>query len=398
MGWGNSVQPGKVLAKIIQKDKRMAKLAIDPGLEGLVVGETYISHVDGKAGRLIYRDTNVAELVNLPFADVASLVVTGAIQADVSEAVNRGIALTPAERQWVLALPRAIHPMQVLQAITPLLSRNTAFDFLTVKHLGGMAQGATITPETLADARHALSIAVRLPEVIATHLLGREVGNAVAADTLLARFLAWIDAPDSADARQGFEVMQILQLEHSFNASTFAARVIASTLAPIENALSGAIGTLHGVLHGGADQAALETADQVGSAAAAPGFVDDCLARGIKVMGMGHREYQVVDPRAVYAKDFAQRVTQGTEHAETFATLQAIEQRFTERMAEKNKALYANIEFYKGLVFRSLGLPPAFFTPMFAMARVYGYTAHVLEARLNNRLIRPAARYLGNWV
>lgn len=373
----------------------MAKLIVDPGLEDVVVGETYISHVDGQAGRLVYRDTSVAELVDLPFADVAGLIVTGAIQADISNAINRGIALTPAERQWVIALPRDTHPMQVLQGITPLLSRNSAFDFVQTKHLAAMAHGAAINEQTLLDVRHALSIAVRLPEIIATHLLGREVGSVGGDDTLLTRFLTWIDAPSSADARHGFEVMQILQLEHSFNASTFAARVIASTLAPIENALSGAIGTLHGVLHGGADQAALETADQVGSAAAAAGFVDNCLANGNKVMGMGHREYQVVDPRAVYAKDFAQRVTAGTEHAETFATLKAIEQRFTERMAEKNKALYANIEFYKGLVFRSLGLPPTFFTPMFAMARVYGYTAHVIEARLNNRLIRPAADYLG---
>lgn len=377
------------------KEKLMAKLTVDPGLEDVVVGQTYISHVDGKAGRLIYRDSSVAELVDLPFADVAGLIVTGAIQADVSAAINDGVALSPAERQWVLALPRGTHPMQVVQGITPLLSRSSAFDFLTAEHLAGMAHGAPITIETLADARHALGIAVRLPEVIATHLLGREVSATPEADTLLARFLAWIDAPKSAAARHGFEVMQILQLEHSFNASTFAARVIASTLAPIENALSGAIGTLHGVLHGGADQAALETADRVGSAAAAADFVDDCLANGNKVMGMGHREYQVVDPRAVYAKDFAEQVTTGTEHAETFATLKAIEQRFTERMAEKDKALYANIEFYKGLVFRSLGLPPAFFTPMFAMARIYGYTAHVLEARLNNRLIRPAAQYLG---
>lgn len=377
-------------------EKLTAKLRVDPGLEDVEVGETYISHVDGQAGRLIYRDSSVDELVDLPFAEVAGLIVTGTRQTNVSDAINRGIALTPAERSWVLALPRATHPMQVLQGITPLLSRNPAFDFLTTEHLTAMAHGSAITEDTLTDARHALSIAVRLPEVIATHLRGHEVSATRQEDTLLARFLAWIEAPNSAEARHGFEVMEILQLEHSFNASTFAARVIASTLAPIENALSGAIGTLHGVLHGGADQAALETADQVGSAAAAASFVDDCLKKGNKVMGMGHREYQVVDPRAVYAKDFAERVSAGTQHAETFATLQAIEQRFTERMAEKNKALYANIEFYKGLVFRSLGLPPAFFTPMFAMARVYGYTAHVLEARLNNRLIRPSAKYLGS--
>jgi citrate synthase len=189
--------------------------------------------------------------------------------------------------------------------------------------------------------------------------------------------------------------MQIMQLEHSFNASTFAARVIASTLAPMENAVSGAIGTLHGVLHGGADQAALETADSVGSAEAAAAFVDRCLEDGTKVMGMGHREYRVVDPRAIYAKQMAASLSRGTEHERTFQTLVAIETHFNERMSAKGKALHANIEFYKGLIFRVLGLPPPFFTAMFAMARTFGYVAHVLESRADNRIMRPAARYVG---
>ena len=152
---------------------------------------------------------------------------------------------------------------------------------------------------------------------------------------------------------------------------------------------------LHGVLHGGADQAALETADRVGSPERAAEFVDRCLATGEKVMGMGHREYKVVDPRAVHLKRLAEQLTAGTEHEVTFRTLQAIEARFTERMAEQGKDLYANVEFYKGLVFRVLGLPPRFFTALFGMARVFGYLAHFAECRQDNRIVRPQAHYVG---
>jgi citrate synthase len=191
-------------------------------------------------------------------------------------------------------------------------------------------------------------------------------------------------------------VTQILQIEHSLNASTFVARATASTLAPVENALSSAFGALHGVLHGGADQAALETADQVGGPEQAAAFVDECLASKTKVMGMGHREYRVLDPRAKYLKSLAEDLCRGSEHENTYRTLVAIENRFTERMAEQGKSLYANLEFYKGLIYRTLGLPTPFFTANFAMARVYGYLAHFIESRQDNRLVRPRAEYVGH--
>jgi citrate synthase len=164
----------------------------------------------------------------------------------------------------------------------------------------------------------------------------------------------------------------------------------------VENALSAAFGTLHGVLHGGADQAALETAERVGAPERAAAFVDDCLETGAKVMGMCHREYRVLDPRARYLKALAADLCRDTPHEVTYRTLVAIEDRFTERMAEKGKALYANLEFYKGVIYRTLGLPTRFFTANFAMARVWGYLAHFTESRADNRLVRPRALYVGN--
>lgn len=349
---------------------------IKRGLEGVVVDTTAISLVDGEHGVLSYRGIPIDDLVELPFGEVAALVVDGAVGTGITEAAAAAAELSARERSLVLSLPRATHPMHVLQGVTPLLDRTDAF-----AERGEAAQG--------------FAVAAKLPAIVATHLLGENVHTAVSADPAL-RFLELAGAPDTDIARRAYSVTQILQLEHSFNASTFVARATASTLAPVENALSAAFGTLHGVLHGGADQAALETADRVGCPEKAAAFVDECLATKTKVMGMGHREYRVLDPRARYLKALAADLTRGTPHEVTYRTLVAMESRFTERMAEQGKDLYANLEFYKGVIYRTLGLPTPFFTANFALSRVYGYLAHFIESRQDNRLVRPKAHYVGN--
>lgn len=369
---------------------------VDPGLDGVVVGSTRISDVDGAAGTLHYRGTSIDHLSEQSFAEVASLVALGQSVPALIDYLNHTPSLSDRERSLVLSLPRSLAPMQVLQGMIPLLDKEPNGLSLTSNDLRQVAPDEALPTGLTAEAITALAITSKAPEIVATHFKGAAV--TARGDDYCSRFAAMIgvDPQQQKQLVQAFEVMQILQLEHSFNASTFAARVIASTLAPIENALSGAVGTLHGVLHGGADQAALETADAVGDPANAKAFVDECLANGTKVMGMGHREYKVLDPRARYGKALAAQVSRGTEHERTFATLAAIEARFSERMEAQGKSLYANIEFYKGLIFRMLGLPPACFTALFAMARLFGYTAHVLESRINNRLIRPAAVYRGD--
>lgn len=350
-------------------------MEIHKGLDGVVVDTTAVSLVDGAGGQLSYRGHPIDTLVTRPFAEVAALVATGEFDAAFGRRLAANARLSPREEALVLGLPESVHPMHVLQGLTPLLDRSDAF----AEH---------------GDAAQGFAVAAKLPSLIATHFL-RAPAPYAGEDDPIALFLTQIGAPEREDAHRAFEAAQILQIEHGFNAGTFTARVVASTLAPVENALSAAFGALHGVLHGGADQAALETADRVGSPERAAAFVDDCLARGEKVMGMGHREYRVVDPRAVLLKGFAGRLAAGTEHEVTFRTLEAIEARFTERMAERGKDLYANVEFYKGLVFRVLGLPPRFFTALFGMARVFGYLAHFVECRQDNRLVRPQAHYVG---
>jgi citrate synthase len=350
-------------------------MEIRRGLEGVVVDSTAISLVDGENGILSYRGVPVEDLVALPFPDVASLVVDGAIDESFAEMLIAESELSARELALVLSLPADTHPMHVLQGLTPLLDRTRAFG----EH---------------SEAAQGFAIAAKMPALLAAFYRQAAPAPATHRDTAV-RFLEAIEAPTTAVAIDAYRAIQILQLEHSFNASTFVARACASTLAPVENALSAAFGTLHGRLHGGADQAALETADAVGAPDRAASFVDQCLLDGTKVMGMGHREYRVVDPRAVVLKDLAHALTAGTEHAITFETLQAIEARFTERMAEQGKRLYANLEFYKGVVYRALGLPDRMFTANFAMARVFGYIAHFIESRVDNRIVRPAAHYIG---
>lgn len=350
-------------------------IEVPKGLDDVIVGESAVSLVDGKNGELSYRGISVDELVTWPFTRVAGWVVTGKDAVDLEVQLADAATLSERESAMVVALPETLHPMHVLQACAPALDPTHAFgDF------GAAAQG--------------LAIAAKLPAIVATHL-SRSRLAASTEPNYIDRFLTQIDAPQTAIVRRAFETMQILQIEHGFNASTFAGRVVASTLAPVENALAGAIGTLHGVLHGGADQAALETADRFDDVASARDFVDACIEARDKVMGMGHREYRVVDPRAKYAKRLAKALTQDTQHELTYHVLEAIEERFTERMAEKGKDLYANIEFYKGLIYRAIGLPTRFFTTGFAMARVFGYVAHFIESREDNRLIRPAVKYVG---
>ena len=273
-----------------------------------------------------------------------------------------------------------LHPMAMLQGLVPLLDR------AELGAWGELAQG--------------IVVAAKLPQLIATHLHRGPVPYPDDSG-YIARFLVQLpNAPagaggQPATARRALRRVQILQLEHSLNAGTFAARVVASTLAPVEASIAGAIGALAGVLHGGADQAAIQMADDVGEPDRAAAYVAAELAAGRKLMGIGHREYRTLDPRSVYAKQLARELSAGTPHAHTFATLEAIETAVAAEMAARNKSLHPNLEFYKGLVYRCLGVPDAYFTALFAMARVFGYLAHFAESRQDNRIIRPAARYVG---
>ncbi len=372
------------------------------GLEGVVAGETSISNVEGDVGRLTYRGVDIETLVDWPYEAVAWLVLFGnPPDADelrwLGDFFRREGALGEADSVLLKALPRDLHPMQALQAMIPALSAR----------LSPGGTGPSDTPGDLVlpgvideEALRGLVLVARLPAVVAAyhaHAENRALpGTCLADRSALANFLCAFTGivPDVATER-AFSVTQILQMEHSFNAGTFAARVVASTLAPVEAVLAAGVAALSGTLHGGADEAALIEARKVGGPEHAQAWVAELLARKGKLMGMGHREYRRVDPRAKILKPMARSLCAGTAYEIDYATLDAIEQAFNAAMSARGKEVWANVEFYKGAVFCALGIPPAYFTTLFAMARSVGWLAHFLESRRDNRLIRPKALYVG---
>jgi citrate synthase len=290
--------------------------------------------------------------------------------------------LSHAEIDLLKQVPRDLHPMLMLQGLVPLLT---------------LPEEQRLEVEM--DAEHGLFIAAKVSALVAAHYRlsqNKVILAPVPGKRFHENFLTMFSgtAP-TEEQRRMLDAAQILQMEHSFNCGTFAGRVCASSLAPIQSSISASIGTLFGKLHGGADQAALEMAMEIGSPDKAEAYVSNCLANKEKIMGMGHREYRTVDPRAKILKPMAVELCQDAESKNLLATLVAVEEACQRAFAEKDKEIWANVEFYKGAVFHSLGIPTHFFTAMFAMSRVYGYIAHFLEFRRDSRLIRPRARYTG---
>lgn len=357
-------------------------------LSGIVVGETAISDVQGDIGLLSYRGIDVTELAGKPFLQVVWLVLFGqwpsaTQESQLAKFMDKNSELSSSELELLKKIPRDLHPMLMLQGMMPLLTLPP-----------------TSTTEFELDAERGLTMAAKIPALIAGHYrlgMGKSLVSSTAGASFHENFLSLFhgEAPAEANVRM-LDTAQILQLEHSFNCGTFAGRVCASTLAPIQSCISASIGTLFGKLHGGADQAALEMAMEIGSADKAAAYVNNALANKQKIMGMGHREYRTVDPRAKILKPMAVELCQDEQSKALLATLVAVEEACQSAFAKNDKQIWANVEFYKGAVFHSLGIPTHYFTAMFAMSRVFGYIAHYLEFSKDSCLIRPKGVYRPN--
>ncbi len=356
------------------------------GLAGVIAGETAISNVEGDEGRLTYRGYDIAQLADLPFEAVMWLLIFGELASDDELQMLCGFldeqgVLSAADRRAVVAIDSTRHPMLMLQGMIALLDLGSpVFPGLTDEGARGLAVVAKIP--TLIASFHRIRNDQEIPEV--TTGIGQ-----------IENFLMMFKGEAPARDVDVLRVAQILQMEHSFNASTFTARVVASTLAPVQSVLSAAAGALYGKLHGGADQAALSDARRAGSPEAAGSFVTALLANKGLLMGMGHREYRTVDPRARLLKPMAESLSRGTDYENDYATLAALEAEFDRKMAEKGRSVWANVEFYKGAVFETIGIPDDCFTALFTMARSVGWLSHFIESRVDNRIIRPKALYTG---
>jgi citrate synthase len=362
------------------------------GLAGVIVAETEVGDVRGQEGFYHYRQYSAIDL-----AEQRSL-------EDVWYLMFEGALPTAAEREAFLERVRPMREIppsvrEVLPAIAAAGDDFVPLDALrtAVSHLGAaldLQPSLDIPLDRLAD--DALRVCASIPTLIMALYRLRRGEEPVAPRPDLGYAANYLymrtgEVPDP-DLARGVEQYQITTIDHGFNASTFTARVITSTGADLGAAVVGAIGALSGPLHGGAPSRALDMLDAIGTPDNAEPWVRTAVEQGDRIMGFGHRVYKTDDPRSVLLKAVAQRL--GGPMAD-FAV--QVEQTVVDVLAElkPGRQLYANVEFYAGVVMDRCGLPRDLFTPTFASSRVIGWCANILEQAADNRIIRPSARYVG---
>jgi citrate synthase len=262
-----------------------------------------------------------------------------------------------------------------------------------VSALGGLdADGEDETEP--ARMRKAMRLTAQLATVVAAIDRMRGGRTPIAPDTQLphaANFLFMLSGERPNDtAARAMDVALVLHADHEFNASTFAARVAASTLSDVHGAITAALATLKGPLHGGANEAVMKTLEEVGRPERAAAWVSEALAAKRKVMGFGHAVYRTEDPRAAHLRQLSRQIADEKRDRRWFDITEAIE-----AAVRSQRGLYPNVDLYSASLYRALGIPTDLFTPVFAVSRVAGWTAHVLEQLANNKLIRPESDYVG---
>lgn len=371
---------------------KSAGITVNPGLEGVVVGSTAISKVAGEEGRLTYRGYDIADLAaNASFEEVAYLLWHGRLPnpAELSatkKALGAARGLPQAVLDTIRSTPRDAWPMDVLRTVVSSLS------LFVPPRADGTHESDVATAVRLVSAA-ATAVAAwdrvrRGKEVVAPRV---DLGHA-------ANFLYMKNGELPSDtAAKALNTYLVLLADHGFNASTFAARVTASTWADMYAAATSAVATLQGDLHGGAPGKVMKMILEIGEPAKAEPYVRAIVDRGGRVMGIGHREYKVRDPRAASLEAMAKNLGQSSGHPQWYAVARTLEDIAVKVLDEKKpgRRLYANVEFYTAPTLYALGIEPDTFTCLFACSRMAGWTAHVLEQMKDNRLIRPQVTYTG---
>ena len=361
------------------------KTAPAKGLEGVVAATTKLSSVRGLDGELIYRGYNINELAgNATYEEVVHLLHRGKLP-NAEELASLKAELAAARElpggvvDIIRQLPKEASPMRAIRTVVSAL--------------------ACYEPPEGQDsmevqAKRAIKLIAQVPVITAYFHLARQDKPLLDSDPSLgeaANFLYLIDGKKPIEEKEKtIDMCYILHADHGMNASTFSARVTIATLSGMYSAITSAIGTLKGPLHGGANEGVIKMLQEIGDLDKVDDFVAGCLKNKKKIMGIGHRVYKVLDPRAPHLQSMAQKL--GAKLGETKWL------DMSERIAEimlREKNLYPNVDFYSATVYYSLGIPTDLFTPIFAIARTSGWTAHVLEQLADNRLIRPRGVYDG---
>ena len=359
--------------------------SLGAGLEGIVATTSNICYIDGERGVLSYYGYNVNTLAeNATFEEVIYLLWNGALPtskqlAELKTSLEAERELPAGVDEFLKSAPRESLPMDVLRTAVSMLS---LYD--PVAHENSQE----------ANKKKAVSLMAKVATIVTSLNSFRSGTGVVAGDPKLgyaANFLYTLTGKKPDDVMERvFDVALTLHADHELNASTFAARVTAATLSDIYSAITSAIGALKGPLHGGANEAVIKMLLATKSPDEAAQKVKNDLNNKVKVSGFGHRVYRVLDPRAIHLKRMSEELGKRTGHVDLFEKSSRIEQTVHEM-----KNLNANVDFYSASTYYSLGIPVEMFTPIFAVSRMSGWTAHVLEQYSNNRLIRPRADYTG---
>ncbi|HEU5349622.1 MAG TPA: citrate synthase [Ktedonobacterales bacterium] len=354
------------------------------GLDGVVVAATAISHVYGNEGRLVYRGYSIDQLAGkATFEEVCFLLWKGHLpnQTELNElraAMGSQRALPDAVMTTIKAMPTSANPMDVLRTAVSAI-------------------GATLPISGKATYEQALVLAARFPTIVAAFDRLRKGKQPIAPRTDLghaANYLYMLtgEVPPENHVKS-LDTYLVLLADHSMNASTFTSRVIASTESDICSAVVGGIGALKGPLHGGAPALVMDMLDQIGTVDNIKPWINRALDEHTKLMGFGHRVYKTTDPRAEILREMARQ----SSTPEFFALARGTEEYALEELHRRkpDQRLYTNVEFYSAAVLNSVGLDRDLFPSTFAVSRVGGWTAHVLEQMVGNRLIRPQSEYNG---
>ncbi len=357
------------------------------GLEGVIANESALSNVEGQDGRLSYLGYSIDDLVeHTTFEEVTHLLHRGKLPnaselANLEKELRNDRDLPAGVVDFLKAAPKDANPMDVVRTAVSMLG---LYD----------SRAKVGDPDQDANRQVALSLVAKTPTIVAYFHRARQgldlppVRNDLSE---AAHFLYLINGEEpGAAAAKTLDVAYILHADHGMNASTFSSRVTIATLSDFYSAMTSAIGTLKGPLHGGANEGVIKMLQEIGSLDKVDAFVEDCLANKKKIMGIGHRVYKVLDPRAPHLQKMAVQLTQELGESKWID----MSERIAELMRER-KGLNANVDFYSATVYYSLGIPTDLFTPIFAISRMAGWTAQVLEQLEDSRLYRPLTKYVG---
>jgi citrate synthase len=358
---------------------------VTAGLEGVIAGESEICYIDGYQGILSYRGYNIHTLAdNAVFEEVIYLLWNGHLpkQPELDQLRRDLVAERPlpsAITEFLRGIPK-VNTMDMLRTAVSMLSLHDP-------------EAQDMSPE--ANRRKAVRLMAQTATIVTTYDRLRKGQPVIEGDPSLgfaANFLYTLTGKKPDDVMEhAFDVALTLHADHELNASTFAARVVAATLSDIYSSITAGIGALKGPLHGGANQDVINLLLTLGDEQTAVDMVKNKLTHKIKMPGFGHRVYRTEDPRATHLRVLSEELGKRTGHENLFRLSRAMEE-----TVKSEKGLNPNVDFYSASAYYSLGISVDLYTPIFAVSRMSGWTAHVLEQYHNNRLIRPRAEYKGN--